>query len=127
MRGGLSWRGAQLYDSLAPTDCEREYSCTIRDGVATLVLHDCIGEAFDGAPADRILADIERVAKSGVERLDIYVNSVGGDARSALAIHDALRSLDVRIVARVNGIAASAATIVALAGDEILMDSSAFL
>lgn len=98
----------------------------VRTNVATLVLHDCVGEAFGGVSADRILSDLARVEKDGCARLDLDVYSAGGCARSSLEIFDALRNLDAHIVAHVTGVAASGASVIASAANEIVMHRDAF-
>lgn len=57
----------------------------------------------------------------GVGRIVVYLNTPGGDAFDGVKIYNRLRrhQADVRIV--VDGLAASAGSIIAMAGDEILM------
>lgn len=51
----------------------------------------------------------------------IKINSVGGDLYTALAIHNALKELPAQKTVVVDGIAASAASIIAMAGDKVKM------
>jgi ATP-dependent protease ClpP protease subunit len=69
------------------------------------------------------LADVERML-AGVpdeEQIEIVINSPGGDAYEGLAIANYLKSRPNRVVARIVGLAASAASLIALAADEVVM------
>lgn len=57
--------------------------------------------------------------------LNVRIHSAGGDVFEALAIHNALRRLPATITASVDGLCASAATVVALAADEVRMAENA--
>lgn len=53
--------------------------------------------------------------------VNIKINSVGGDLYTALAIHNALKELPAQKNVFVEGIAASAASVIAMAGDTVKM------
>lgn len=57
----------------------------------------------------------------------VTVNSPGGDAFEGIAIYNLLREHPAAITVHVLGLAASAASIIAMAGDTIRMGDSAFL
>ena len=56
-----------------------------------------------------------------VDRLDVRINSPGGDVFAGQVIYSVLRRHDSRKVITVDGLAASIASIVAMAGDEVVM------
>jgi ATP-dependent Clp protease protease subunit len=56
----------------------------------------------------------------GVKTLDIFINSEGGDVFEAKAIFAQLKRFDAEKTVYVDGIAASAATFIAMAGDKIV-------
>ena len=60
-----------------------------------------------------------------VDVIDLYVNSGGGSAWDGIAIMNALRRHPARVEVTVDGIAASAASLVCMAGDSITMARSA--
>ncbi|CAM3431938.1 head maturation protease, ClpP-related [Tsukamurella hominis] len=62
-----------------------------------------------------------------VDEITVRINSPGGDVYDALAITNALRSHRARIVTVVEGLAASAASIIAMAGDEVVICRNAEL
>lgn len=58
---------------------------------------------------------------SGTTQLTVRINSPGGEVFEAVAIMNLLRDHDARIVARVDGLAASAASFLAASADETIM------
>lgn len=62
-----------------------------------------------------------------VQRLDIYINSGGGDVFAGLAIYNRLKAHGAYKVVHIDGLAASIASVIALAGDEIIMPENAFM
>lgn len=67
--------------------------------------------------------DAIRLALSGLkgETLHIYINSPGGAVFAGIAIFNMLRRYSGRKVVHVDGVAASIASVIAMAGDEIIM------
>ena len=59
--------------------------------------------------------------------VDLRLNSPGGSVFDAVAIHNALKRHEGNVTVWIDGIAASAASYVAMAGDEIVMPENAFL
>lgn len=53
--------------------------------------------------------------------LTVVINSPGGDVWAGVSIHDALKELNKKVTVRVSGLAASAASFIAMAGDVIEM------
>ncbi|MDN3523518.1 ClpP-like prohead protease/major capsid protein fusion protein [Halomonas ramblicola] len=70
---------------------------------------------------DALLAQQVRSGLSGGKPVTVHINSPGGSVTDALAIYDALRSHKGNVTARVDGLAASAATLIMLAADEVVM------
>ncbi len=56
--------------------------------------------------------------------INVRINSPGGDVFEALAIHNALQRHTAKVTTYIDGLCASAATIIALAGDETHMVSN---
>lgn len=55
------------------------------------------------------------------KKLTVIINSGGGDVWAAVSIYDALKELDAEVTVKVSGLAASAASIITMAGDNIIM------
>lgn len=64
-------------------------------------------------------------ANKGARELTVRINSVGGDAFEGVAIYNALKQAEARIIIEVEGQAASAASVIAMAGDEIRLHKGA--
>lgn len=63
----------------------------------------------------------------GVHTINFYINSFGGDAFAGIAIYQALRRLDAEVHVRIDGVAASAASVIAMAGDKITMSRGSMM
>lgn len=59
--------------------------------------------------------------------LEIFINSGGGSAFAGHAIYNILSRYNAKKIVRVDGLAASAASVIAMAGDEIHIPGSAYL
>lgn len=62
-----------------------------------------------------------------IDEIKVYINSPGGDTFAGQAIHSVLVRHPAPVTVYVDGIAASAASLVAMAGDRIIMPSNAML
>lgn len=58
---------------------------------------------------------------TAADTVRLYINSWGGDVKEALGIYNALRRCPARVEAYIDGYAASAASIIAMAADKIIM------
>jgi len=63
----------------------------------------------------------------GGRDVTVRINSGGGDVFAAHAIHNLLKSYEGKVTAIIDGLAASAATVVAVAADKIVMPSNALM
>lgn len=62
-----------------------------------------------------------------ITTLEVYINSPGGDVFAGIAIGSMLKRHLAKVVVHIDGIAASIASVVAMAGDEIIMPSNAMM
>ena len=92
--------------------------------VAEIRIYDEIG--FWGTDAKTFVSKLDEAAASAAEVV-VAINSPGGDVFDAFAIYNALRRYAGRVTARIDGVAASAASLVAMAGDRIVMPENAML
>lgn len=63
----------------------------------------------------------------GVNLIELHINSDGGDVFEASAIYNMLKRHKARIEVSIDGLAASAASVVAMAGDKVVMPQNAML
>lgn len=99
------------------------YTIRARGTGAEVLIYDEIG-AY-GVSAKGFLAELGALP-DGVP-IDLRLNSPGGSVFDAVAIFNALTRHTGTIIVWIDGIAASAASYVAMAGDEIVMPENAFL
>lgn len=104
---------------------QRHYACSNASDSATVWLYDVIGaDAWGGISAAQFVQDLSRIQAPVIH---LRINSPGGDVFDARAMVTALREHPARIVAHIDGLAASAASYIALAADEVQMSDGAFL
>ena len=58
---------------------------------------------------------------SGEGDVTVWINSPGGDCIAAAQIYNMLRDYPGKIIVKIDGLAASAASVIAMAGDDVLM------
>jgi ATP-dependent Clp protease protease subunit len=69
----------------------------------------------------------EELKKHTNEKLTVVLNSGGGDVFAGLEIYNALRELDAEVTIRVDGLAASIASIIAMAGNKVIMSPGSLM
>lgn len=79
-------------------------------------IYDEIG--FWGVTAADFARDLEAIASPKIE---VQINSPGGNVFDGIAIYNTLRTHPAKITTRVDGLAASAASVIAQAGDRRVM------
>jgi ATP-dependent Clp protease protease subunit len=91
--------------------------------VAEINIYDEIGGwGIDAAAFDRALK-----ACGDVKTINMRINSPGGDSFAGIAIYNMLNQHPAKVKTRVDGIAASAASLIAMAGDRITMPENTFM
>lgn len=70
-------------------------------------------------------ADLD--ALGDIDALSVYINSDGGDVFAGQAIHSMLKRHKATVTVYVDGLAASIASVIAMAGDKVVMPRNAML
>ena len=91
------------------------------DEPKSISIYDRIGATWDGegVTAKRISAALRSIGQH--DDVQVNINSPGGDYFEGVAIYNLLREHQGKVTVRVMSLAASAASVIAMAGDEILM------
>lgn len=89
---------------------------------ASIFIYDEIGSW--GTSANDFVKELRDVKAAAI---DVHVNSPGGECYDGLAIFNALRSHKATVTVYIDGLAASAASFVAMAGDRIVAERNATL
>jgi ATP-dependent protease ClpP protease subunit len=93
-----------------------------KDGVATIRLYDVIDSwGGDWGVSAREFADVLDGLPSDVKEIRLHINSPGGEVFEGIAITNLLRQHPARVVAVVDGLAASAASFIAVTANETVM------
>lgn len=92
---------------------------------AEILIYDEIGKSFwgDGVAADQFVKDLAKVT---AKKITVRINSAGGQVFEGLAIYNALKRHDAKVVTEIDSLAASIASVIALAGEEVRMADNAF-
>lgn len=101
-----------------------DYTEVITDpywGYSYEIFH-CIGSGNLAAAA--IKAQIQA---AGTDDITVHINSVGGSVFDGFAIYNDLKSHPGKVIVRIEGLAASIASIIAMAGEEIIICQAAML
>lgn len=98
----------------APTD----------SGPAELLIYDEIDSWF-GVAAEQLARDIS--ALDDTRELVVRINSPGGNVYDGVAILNSLRGHPGKVTVVIDGLAASAASVIAMGGDEIVMNRNSEL
>lgn len=71
----------------------------------------------------------KKLSESNAKTINVHINSLGGDTYTGIAIYNLLRekSKMAKIITYVDAIAASAASIIAMAGDKVIMPSNTLM
>lgn len=96
------------------------------DDSTSVSIYDQIGESWDGSgmTAKRMAGILRSI---GDKDIQVNLNSPGGDFFEGVAIYNMLRQHKAKVTVNVLGLAASAASVIAMAGDEINMGEGSFL
>ncbi len=103
---------------------KKGYSMKAEEGKAEILLYEVISPYY-GVSAKQFHADLKALGE--VEQIELRINSPGGSITEGMAIHSILKRQTAKVVAHVDGIAASMASVVAMAASEIVMAEGSYL
>lgn len=96
-------------------------------GDNVITMFDMVGEDYwsgGGVTAKKVSQQLRAIGDRPVE---VHINSPGGDMFEGLAIYNVLREHPQPVTVKVMGMAASAASVIAMAGDTVEVGAAAFL
>ena len=91
-----------------------------KDNLAEVIIYDEIG--MYGVDAKSFISEIKSIPTN--QNVLLRINSPGGSVIDGLAIYDAVNRMPQKVTSRVEGIAASMASVIALAADEVIMSEN---
>lgn len=126
-----SFARPQNYQWDAPADVLAKWAeapMAAADDVSdTITIFDVIGEDWwtgGGFTAKRMAAALRAIGNKDVV---VQINSPGGDLFEGIAIYNLLRGHSAKVTVHVMGMAASAASIIAMAADDLAMGRGSFI
>jgi ATP-dependent protease ClpP protease subunit len=99
------------------------------DGTLEIQVYKDIGESiwsYDGGITTEMIAQ-QIEAAGNFSKILLRINSPGGDVFDGVAIYNLIRAQKKPVQVCIDGIAASAASIIAMAGDDIVMGPNAMM
>lgn len=106
----------------------RGFSIVAKTKEAEIWIYEEIGAGgwFEGGlSAKQFAEDLKALGK--LERILVHINSPGGDVFDGIAIYNILKQNSARVAVTIDGLAASIASVIAMAGDEISMAENALM
>ena len=97
------------------------------DNAAELLIYDVIGEDFFGEGVTGTKVKDKLDALGDVDDITVRINSPGGNVWDGLTIFNLLKEHPAQVHVHVDGLAASAASAIAMAGDLITMGEGAMM
>ena len=92
--------------------------------IAEIYIYDPIGDSiWEERTSAKSLS--QQIAALDVDELHVFINSPGGDAWDGLAIMNTLRRHRARVIVTIDALAASAASVIAMAADHLVMNRGA--
>lgn len=105
-------------------DAKRSFSVTAKDGGATRIdLFDVIDDYY-GVSATAFVSALNSIKEGDIS---LHINSPGGDVFAARAMVAAIAAHPSNITAYIDGLAASAASYVAMACDKVVMQAGSMM
>ncbi len=121
----------QNFQPEAPSDIYSQWAerpcAAASDDPNTIDIFEVIGEDFwtGGGMTDVVIS--ERLKAIGPKPITVKINSPGGDVFDGISIYNLLAEHPAKVTVHVMGMAASAASLIAMAGDEIRMGTGSFM
>ena len=112
----------QLYRDNAQRE-KRPVNVVKNESVSAIYIYDVI-DSYWGVSAKDVISALANVGAD--EEVHFHINSPGGDVFEGRAIMAAIRAHNGKTVAFVDSLAASAATSIAIACDEVVISQGAF-
>lgn len=98
------------------------YDITNKGGKAEIFIYDEIG--YWGITAKQFIKDLKQVKDA--DSVTLRINSPGGSITDGNAIYNAIKALKVEVAVQIDSLAASMATVIALAGNSVKMAENGF-
>ncbi len=110
---------------LAEVSQFRRYEVKAKDKKAEIWIYQEIGPYWDGISAKQFAEDLRNLGT--LDEITLHINSPGGDVFDGIAIYNVLKQNQAKVTVYIDGLAASIASVIAMAGDRIVIASNAMM
>lgn len=112
---------------MAKTHAPPGYRVLAKKDRGEIYLYGPVGEGWfgDGVSAKMFADDLRGLGP--VTTIDVRINSEGGDVFAGKSMYSLLKEHKAKVIVHIDGLAASAASFIAMAGDEIEIADGAFV
>lgn len=115
----------EKYNQMAAA-VQHQFKAEASEGSTKLTIYGDIGESWWGESITA--SDVEKALKNvSTDQIHVHLNSPGGDAFDGIAIYNQLKNHSAKVTIHVDGLAASAASVIAMAADELIMNTGSML
>ena len=104
------------------------------DNLELYIYGDVEGDSYDWWPDEEVQSETaanafrDQLAQHpNVGQIDIYINSYGGSVFEGTAIYNQLKRHPAKKIVHIDGFACSIASVIAMAGDEVIMPRNALM
>lgn len=118
------WRETRMRALAGGQRLQPRFRAEVGDSKTDIYIHDVIDPwgGYWGVSAGEVIAALQ-----GAGDVTVHINSPGGDVFEALAIFSTFKQHKGNVTMRVEALAASAASMIMLAGDETIIDPNAMV
>ena len=111
--------------SATKTNNQSWYSIKAKaNDTAEISIYDEIG--FWGVSAASFAQDLKDCGNN-IKQINLHIHSPGGDVFDGIAIYNLLKNHPANVTVYIDGLAASMASVIAMAGDEVIMPENAMM
>jgi ATP-dependent Clp protease, protease subunit len=115
----------EKYNKIA-NEIKHEFKAETKGSTTEITIYGDIGESFWGESVSA--SDIKNALRDiETESITIRLNSPGGDAFDGISIRNTLKDHKAKVTVIVDGLAASAASIIAMGADEVIMNTGSMM
>jgi ATP-dependent Clp endopeptidase proteolytic subunit ClpP len=107
---------------------EKRFEITNKADSSEILLYGAIGESFfDDAISAKAFSDELKKIPASVKNITLRVNSPGGSVFDGMTIYERLKNHPAKVTAYVDGLAASIASVIIMAADEVIVGDGAMV
>jgi ATP-dependent Clp protease, protease subunit len=107
---------------------EKKFEITNKADSSEILLYGAIGESFfDDAISAKAFSEELKKIPSSVKNITLRVNSPGGSVFDGMTIYERLKNHPAKVTAYVDGLAASIASVIIMAADEVIVGDGAMI